>query len=53
MPVTDLIPGNDIFLLLVWHLGDMVPTLKVNDTIGFGATAVLHQFPCRLARLGI
>lgn len=34
--VTDLIHGNDIFLLLVWHLGDMVPTLKVNDTIGFG-----------------
>jgi hypothetical protein len=34
--VTDLIHGNDIFLLLVWHLGDMVPTLKVNNTIGFG-----------------
>jgi hypothetical protein len=33
--VTDLIHGNDIFLLLVWHLGDMVPTVKVNDTIGF------------------
>jgi hypothetical protein len=33
--VTDLIHGNDIFLLLVWQLGDMVPTLKVNDTIGF------------------
>ena len=33
--VTDLIHGNDIFLLLAWHLGDMVPTLKVNDTIGF------------------
>jgi hypothetical protein len=32
---TDLIHGNDIFLLLVWQLGDMVPTLKVNDTIGF------------------
>jgi len=36
MSVTDLIHGNDIFLLLVWQLGDMVPTLKVNDTIGFG-----------------
>ena len=35
MPVTDLIHGNDIFLLLVWQLGDMVPTLRVNDTIGF------------------
>ena len=33
--VTDLIHGNDIFLLLAWQLGDMVPTLKVNDTIGF------------------
>jgi hypothetical protein len=32
----DLITGNDIFSLLVWHLGDMVPTVKVNDTIGFG-----------------
>jgi hypothetical protein len=30
-----LINGNDIFLLLVWQLGNMVPTLKVNDTIGF------------------
>jgi hypothetical protein len=35
MPLTDLITGNDIFSLLVWQLGDMVPTLKVNDTIGF------------------
>jgi hypothetical protein len=34
-PVTDLIHGNDILLLLLWQLGDMVPTLKVNDTIGF------------------
>jgi len=36
VPVTDLIQGNDIFSLLAWQLGDMVPTLKVNDTIGFG-----------------
>jgi hypothetical protein len=36
VPVADLIHGNDIFLLLVWHLGDMVPTLRINDTIGFG-----------------
>jgi hypothetical protein len=36
VPLTDLITGNDIFSLLVWHLGDMVPTVKVNDTIGFG-----------------
>ena len=35
VPVADLIHGNDIFLLLVWQLGDMVPTLKVNHTIGF------------------
>jgi hypothetical protein len=35
MPLTDLIAGNHIFSLLVWQLGDMVPTLKVNDTIGF------------------
>jgi hypothetical protein len=35
VPVADLIHGNDIFSLLVWQLGDMVPTLKVNDTIGF------------------
>ena len=34
VPLTDLITGNDIFSLLVWQLGDMVPTLKVNDTIG-------------------
>jgi hypothetical protein len=27
--------GNDIFSLLVWQLGDMVPTLKVKDTIEF------------------
>ena len=33
--LTDLINGNDIFYLLVWQLFDMVPTLKVNDTIGF------------------
>jgi hypothetical protein len=33
--VIDLIHGNDIFLLLEWQLGDMVPALKVNDTIGF------------------
>ena len=33
--LTDLITGNDIFSLLVWHLGDMVPTVKVNDTLGF------------------
>jgi hypothetical protein len=36
VPLTDLIAGNDIFSLLMWQLGDMVPTLKVNDTIGFG-----------------
>jgi hypothetical protein len=36
VPVADLIHGNDIFSLLAWQLGDMVPTLKVNDTIGFG-----------------
>ena len=35
VPLTDLITGNDIVSLLVWHLGDMVPTVKVNDTIGF------------------
>ena len=35
VPLTDLITGNDIFSLLMWQLGDMVPTLKVNDTIGF------------------
>jgi hypothetical protein len=33
--LTHLINSNDIFLLLMWQLGDMVPTLKVNDTIGF------------------
>ena len=33
--VTDLINGNDVLRLLVWQLGDMVPTLKVNDVIGF------------------
>jgi len=31
----DLISGNHIFSLLMWQLGDMVPTVKVNDTIGF------------------
>jgi hypothetical protein len=36
VPLTDLITGNDVFSLLVWQLGDMVPTLRVNDTIGFG-----------------
>ena len=35
VPLTDLINSNDIFSLLVWQLGDMVPTLKINDTIGF------------------
>jgi hypothetical protein len=35
VPLADLINGNDFFSLLVWQLGDMVPTLKVNDTIGF------------------
>jgi len=33
--LTDLINGNHVFRLLVWQLGDMVPTLKVNETIGF------------------
>jgi hypothetical protein len=33
--VTHLINHNDILLLLLWQLGDMVPTLNVNDTIGF------------------
>ena len=51
--LTDLITGNDIFSLLVWHLGDMVPTVKVNDTLRVQTTAVLHQLPCRLACLGI
>jgi hypothetical protein len=36
VPLADLITGNSIFSLLVWQLGDMVPTLRVNDTIGFG-----------------
>jgi hypothetical protein len=36
VPLADLIAYNHIFSLLVWHLGNMVPTLKVNDTIGFG-----------------
>jgi hypothetical protein len=27
--------GNDIFSLLVWQLCGMVPTLNVNETIGF------------------
>jgi hypothetical protein len=35
VPLADLINGNDFFLLLLWQLGDMVPTIKVNDTIGF------------------
>jgi hypothetical protein len=36
VPLADLINGNHIFSLLVWQIGDMVPTLRVNDTIGFG-----------------
>lgn len=36
VPLNVLINGNhDIFFLLVWQLGDMVPALKVDDAIGF------------------
>jgi hypothetical protein len=42
--VTDLIHGNDIFLLLVWQLGDMVPTLKVNDTSKLSFPAGMLNF---------
>lgn len=33
--LTDLINGNHILRLLMWQLGDMVPSLNVNDTLGF------------------
>jgi hypothetical protein len=33
--LTNLINGNHIFRLLMWQLGDMVPSLNVNDTLGF------------------